>query len=47
MTRPISPFAIQVPGSVELPGSGTRIILQVLEKEAADQDNPALCYSGE
>jgi tRNA(Ile)-lysidine synthase len=28
-------FAVQVPGSVELPGSLTRITLQVLEKEAA------------
>jgi tRNA(Ile)-lysidine synthase len=28
-------FAVQVPGSVELPGSRTRITLQVLEKEAA------------
>jgi tRNA(Ile)-lysidine synthase len=28
-------FAIQVPGSVELPGSGSRITLQVLEKEAS------------
>jgi tRNA(Ile)-lysidine synthase len=28
-------FAIQVPGSVELPSSGIRITLQVLEKEAA------------
>ncbi len=30
-------FALKVPGSVELPGSGTRITLQVLEKEAATQ----------
>jgi tRNA(Ile)-lysidine synthase len=30
-------FALNVPGSVELPGSGTRITLQVLEKEAATQ----------
>ena len=28
-------FAVQVPGSVELPGSLTRITLQVIEKEAA------------
>jgi tRNA(Ile)-lysidine synthase len=28
-------FALQVPGSVELPGTGTRITLQVLEKEAS------------
>jgi len=28
-------FSVQVPGSVELPASGTRITLQVLEKEAA------------
>ena len=28
-------FAVQVPGSVELPASGTRITLQVLEKSAA------------
>jgi tRNA(Ile)-lysidine synthase len=30
-------FAVQVPGSVELPGSGTRITLQVLEKEATTE----------
>jgi tRNA(Ile)-lysidine synthase len=30
-------FALNVPGSVELPGSGTRITLQVLEKEEARQ----------
>jgi tRNA(Ile)-lysidine synthase len=30
-------FAVGVPGSVELPGSGTRITLQVLEKEAATE----------
>jgi len=28
-------FAVEVPGSVELPSSGIRITLQVLEKEAA------------
>ncbi len=30
-------FAVQVPGSVELPGSLTRITLQILEKEAGPQ----------
>ncbi len=30
-------FAIQVPGSVELPGAGTRITLQVLEKQGTNQ----------
>jgi tRNA(Ile)-lysidine synthase len=30
-------FAIQVPGSVELPGAGTRITLQVLEKPGTNQ----------
>ncbi len=28
---------LQIPGSVELPGSGTRIVLQVLEKDACSQ----------
>jgi tRNA(Ile)-lysidine synthase len=31
-------FAVQVPGTLELPGCGTRITLQVLEKEAAALD---------
>jgi tRNA(Ile)-lysidine synthase len=36
-------FAIQVPGSVELPGSGTRITLQVLEKQGAKQGATQPC----
>jgi tRNA(Ile)-lysidine synthase len=36
-------IAIPVPGSVELPGSGARIILQVLEKEAPEQGTTQPC----
>jgi tRNA(Ile)-lysidine synthase len=36
-------FAMQVPGSVELPGSGTRITLQVLEKYGAKQGTTQPC----
>ena len=32
---------LEVPGSVELPGSGTRITLQVLEKEPASSGSAA------
>ena len=34
-------FNVEVPGSVELPGSGTRILLQVLEKKGATVHRPA------
>jgi tRNA(Ile)-lysidine synthase len=36
-------FALNVPGSVELPRSGTRITLQVLEKEAAKPGTTQPC----
>ena len=36
-------IALEVPGSVELPGSGARIILQVLEKEAPAQAAAGPC----
>jgi tRNA(Ile)-lysidine synthase len=36
-------FAIQVPGSVELPGGVTRITLQVLEKQGAKQGTNQPC----
>jgi len=38
-TRPVGNFSLplEIPGSVELPGSGVRIVLQVLEKDACTQ----------
>jgi tRNA(Ile)-lysidine synthetase-like protein len=34
---------LQIPGSVELPGSGTRIVLQVLEKGGRESDARVAC----
>ena len=49
--RPECDFELpmEVPGSVELPGSGSRITLQVLEKDrrVSRIRRAALCYSGE
>ena len=36
-------FAIQIPGSVELPGSGTRITLQLLEKQGPKPEATRPC----
>ena len=36
-------FTVEIPASVELPGSGARITLQVLEKEAAKQRTTQPC----
>jgi len=38
-TRPVGDFSLplEIPGSVELPGSSARIVLQVLEKDASTQ----------
>ena len=38
-TQPVGDFSLplEIPGSVELPGSGVRIVLQVLEKDASTQ----------